>query len=137
MDHQKLFEAALAARDRAYAPYSGFFVGAAVLCESGKVYTGCNVENASFGATVCAERAAVCAAVSAGERRIVAVAVAGGRGGESAGVCTPCGICRQTLAEFCEEGTPIVILGEDGPCVRTLGELLALSFGRADMEGKA
>lgn len=137
MDYQELFDLACRARERAYAPYSGFFVGAAVLCESGKVYTGANVENASFGATVCAERSAVCAAVSAGERRIMAVAVAGGRSGEPVGECTPCGICRQTLAEFCEEQTPVVLYGEDGPCVRTLGELLAFSFSRKDMEDKA
>jgi cytidine deaminase len=84
----------LAARNHAYAPYSNFNVGAAVLTASGDIYAGCNVENASYGLTICAERAAVCAAVAAGHKSIVAVAVA------TAGGHSPCGACRQVLSEF-------------------------------------
>ncbi|HHV51540.1 MAG TPA: cytidine deaminase [Candidatus Avimonas sp.] len=91
----KLVELAQKARLYSYSPYSGFAVGAALLAESGKIYTGANCENASFGATICAERAALASAISAGERCFTAIAVAAGDK-----PVTPCGICRQTLAEF-------------------------------------
>ena len=97
MDAQQrraLVEAALAARSLAYAPYSKFLVGAAVLTESGAIYAGCNVENASYGLTICAERVALCSAVAAGHRTLAAMAVATSGGG------TPCGACRQFAAEF-------------------------------------
>ena len=92
--YQQLVEAALEARGRAYAPYSDFLVGAAVLATGDELYSGCNVENASYGLTICAERVAACAAVSAGRQQIRAVAVA------AEGGVTPCGACRQFLAEF-------------------------------------
>ena len=91
-----LIESARAVRDAAYAPYSGFRVGAAVLSESGKIYVGCNVENASFGATLCAERAAIAQMVASGEHRIVTVAVFV----DAAEPAMPCGICRQWIAEL-------------------------------------
>lgn len=119
----RLVADAQAARANAYCPYSGFAVGAALLAESGKVYTGANCENASFGATICAERAALCSAISAGERRFSALAVAAGEQPISL-----CGICRQMLAEF---GDIIVLCaaGQEGNFIRTtLSELLPDAF---------
>ena len=124
MTDQELFALADEARKSAYAPYSHYTVGAALLCASGKVYTGINIENASFGATNCAERTAVFSAVAAGERDFVAIAVAGGRAGETAGNCTPCGICRQVLSEFCHPDCKVIL--KSGTL--TLGELLPMSF---------
>ncbi|ADU27173.1 cytidine deaminase [Ethanoligenens harbinense] len=114
---------ARAVRENAYAPYSHFRVGAALLTRSGYVYTGCNVENVSFGATVCAERAAVFAAVAAGERDFVALALAAGED------VTPCGICRQVLAEFSSDGSlPIYCAGPEEVRTFTLAELLPQAF---------
>ena len=121
---------------RAYAPYSRFQVGAAVLAESGRIYGGANVENASFGATVCAERNAVFAAVLAGERRLRAVAVCGGRDGVVTDFCPPCGICRQVLREFCDPKTFRVLLVKSATEVRELSleRLLPESFGPESLE---
>ena len=129
MQHDELFSLAEQARERAYAPYSHYTVGAALLCASGSVYTGVNIENASFGATNCAERTAIFSAVAAGERDFVAIAVAGGRRGEASGDCTPCGICRQVLAEFGKPDLAVVL--KDG--AHTLGELLPLSFTESQL----
>jgi cytidine deaminase len=104
MDLVRLVTLAEEARTRAYAPYSKFYVGAAVLASSGRIYTGCNVENATYGATICAERAAVCAMVTAGETKLSAVAVFT----DAEIPATPCGICRQVLAEFAEDAFVIV-----------------------------
>lgn len=121
-----LASAARAARRRAYAPYSGFRVGAAVLA-GGRVHAGSNVENASYGLTLCAERTAVAAAAGAGARRIEAVAVASG----TAEPTPPCGMCLQTLAEFAGPSLPVALLGARGARVETtLGELLPRAFGR-------
>lgn len=103
MDIEKLRQEAIQAKQHAYAPYSGFRVGAAVLGDDGRIHVGANVECASYGGTICAERAAVAAAVSAGARRILAVAVSG----DTPQALTPCGICRQVLAEFAEPETPV------------------------------
>ena len=126
-----LIEQAEAAREQAYAPYSGFCVGAALLAASGRVYTGCNVENAAFSPSVCAERTAFVKAVSEGEREFEAIAVVGGSEGEEPdAVCPPCGVCRQVMAEFCDPESFIICL-KDGEAIRTclLKELLPLSFG--------
>jgi cytidine deaminase len=123
--HRALWKAARQARRRAYAPYSKFLVGAAVLAGSGKVYTGCNVENASYGLTCCAERTAIFKAVAAGERRLRAVAIA--LDAPDAGA--PCGACRQVIFEFGPDAD--VVLGTlRGPArVERAGDLLPAAFG--------
>jgi len=123
--HEKLFEMACAARENAYAPYSKFKVGACILTESGKTFTGCNFENASYGATICAERCAASCAVAAGERRFMAVAIAANT------AAWPCGICRQVLREFaCGPEMPVIVGPYDGEfTAKTLEELLPESFG--------
>ena len=123
MMDKELLEAALVARERAYAPYSKFLVGAAVRAESGKIYTGCNVENASYGLTVCAERNALFSAVGAGERKFTALCVVG----DTQEPISPCGACRQVMAEF---KVPCIILANlKGDAKEyTLEELLPLSF---------
>ena len=100
MDGKKLIETAKAARKNAYSPYSRFSVGAALLTKSGKIYTGCNIENATFSPTVCAERTAFAKAISEGEREFVAIAIVGGYDDDRS-VCYPCGVCRQFMSEFC------------------------------------
>lgn len=125
---EALVRRAWEARQAAYAPYSRFAVGAAVLAESGRIFAGCNVENAVFGATLCAERVAVGQAVVSGERRIVAVAVVA----DSEEFTTPCGTCRQVLAEF---GTAVVLVDNGkGRALFALDELLPRAFSRAQME---
>ena len=127
----ELVTRAQGARERAYAPYSRFKVGAAVLAESGRIYEGANVENASYPAGMCAERNAIGAAVCGGERRLVALAVCGGPEGEPAGYCPPCGICRQAMREFCDPADFRVIEARapGDYRVHTLDALLPESFG--------
>lgn len=117
------------AMEKAYAPYSGFKVGAALLTKNGKVFTGCNIENASFSPTICAERTAVAKAVSEGERAFAAIAVVGGKDGVITGICPPCGVCRQVLSEFCDGEMP-VYLGKGKGEFETvaLKDLLPLGF---------
>ena len=117
------------AMENAYAPYSGFRVGAALLTKSGKVYTGCNIENASFSPTICAERTAIAKAVSEGEREFMAIAVVGGKDGNISGICPPCGVCRQVLREFCSPDFPIYLGKGNGAFdTVTLKDLLPLGF---------
>ena len=118
-----LIAAATAVREKAYARYSGYQVGAALRTTSGKIFTGCNVENASYGLTQCAERSAVTAAVAAGERTFTALALVLPAGG------MPCGACRQVLAEFCET-LPILIVNADDPSQRVETDLKDLLPGR-------
>ena len=124
---EKLKEKALEARAHAYAVYSGYTVGAAVLGASGAIYAGCNVENASYGLTMCAERNAVFAAVAAGEKKLRAILIVGPQDGEKP---YPCGACRQVLAEFAESpDMPILVAAPDGGCeTYTLGDLLPHGF---------
>lgn len=139
MREEELIALADGAREHAYAPYSGFAVGAALLCGDGTVFLGSNVENASYPVTCCAERSALVAAVSAGKRAFRAIAVMGGKNGEAPhSFCTPCGICRQALAEFCRADFPVYLSdGRETRCY-SLGELLPASFSAeamADGEG--
>lgn len=124
---QNLTDAAMNARANAYAPYSGYSVGAALRTGSGRIYTGCNVENASFSLTVCAERSAVFQAIAAGERSFRTLAIIGGRDIDEAKSkpCIPCGACLQVLAEFCGNDFPILLA--DG--VHMLSEFLPKRFG--------
>lgn len=130
MDYKELVKAASEARNASYSPYSNFAVGAALLGASGKVYKGCNVENAAYPATNCAERTAFFAAVAEGERVFRAIAIIGGAKGESpTEYCYPCGICRQVMGEFCNaEFQIIVALSEDDYKVFTLEEMLPHGF---------
>ena len=120
MDELELLETAREAVDRSYAPYSEYYVGAALATTDGTVYTGCNVENANYSNSVHAEELALSKAVEDGHREFEAVAVSSDR---RDGV-TPCGMCRQSLSEFCEEAFRVVCEGDDGPVTYTLGELL-------------
>ncbi len=130
----ELRDAAIAAMMRAYAPYSDFFVGAALLTKSGRIYTGCNIENSSYSATCCAERTALFAAVASGEREFEAIAIAGGHHGKLEGVCNPCGVCRQALTEFCEPAFPVLLVTAEGYEEHTLGELFPGFF--TNLNGK-
>ena len=123
----ELVTLAIKAREKAYAPYSGYKVGAALKTKSGKIYLGCNIENASFSPTVCAERTAVFKAVSEGEREFEAIAVTGGKE-EIADFAPPCGVCRQIMSEFCKEDFKIILYNGKEEKVYTLKELLPLSF---------
>lgn len=124
-----LIKKALEAREHSYAPYSNFAVGAALLCADGSIYTGANIENASFTPTVCAERVAFFSAVHDGHRDFTAVAIAGGKTGcESDGHCPPCGVCRQVMSEFCKGDFQIILVGKKEPLVLTLDELMPYRF---------
>jgi len=118
-----LIDAARAAAERAYCRYSGYAVGAAVESESGRIFSGCNVENASYGATMCAERSAIFALVAAGERRIARVCVFAPR----EPLAMPCGLCRQVIAEFCRDA-PVLVVGPSGVLVRSFAALLPEAF---------
>ena len=129
MDKQGLVDLAVRAMGNAYAPYSGYKVGAALLTGSGKMYLGCNIENASYSPTNCAERTAFFKAVSEGERDFSAIAIVGGKDGVISDTFPPCGVCRQVMAEFCDPETFAIILGKSGGYEEyTLKELLPLGF---------
>lgn len=133
---QKLIQAALAARETAYAPYSHYTVGAALLTAEGDIYPGGNIENASYGASNCAERTAFFKAVSEGRRKFLAIAVAGGmEGGEPVDYAYPCGICRQVMQEFTGDDFRIyVVKSETDYKEYRLGELLPFGFGGASIQ---
>lgn len=132
LNEKKLIELAHKARKRAYTPYSHFQVGAALVTKQGKVYPGCNIENASYTPSNCAERTAFFKAVSEGEREFAAIAVVGGpEGTEGKETCSPCGVCRQVMREFCapEEFRILLEDGKGGILNYSLAELLPLGFG--------
>lgn len=129
MTNVELIQKAKEAAEKAYVPYSGFKVGAALLTKEGRLYLGCNIENASYSPTNCAERTAFFKAVSEGEREFDKIAIVGGKDGSFSDYCTPCGVCRQVMSEFCKEDFTI-ILGKEGNEYKalTLDELLPYSF---------
>ena len=131
LNYKLLLEKAYEGRKNAYAPYSKFKVGAAVLMENGKIYTGCNIENASYGATNCAERTAIFKAISEGNRKIRAIAIVGADDEYT----YPCGICRQVIAEFADKNTEI-ILGKKSLeyIVKTLAEILPGAFTKEALQ---
>lgn len=129
MDDLKLISLAKQAAKNAYAPYSNFTVGAALLCKNGSVYTGCNIENVAFSPTNCAERTAFFKAISEGERHFVKIAIIGGKKLNFENYCYPCGVCRQVMSEFCDKDFEI-ILGKNGDeyITKTLEQILPLNF---------
>ena len=136
MQAQQLIRAAFAARRFAYTPYSHFKVGAALLAQNGQVFTGCNIESASYSPTNCAERTALFKAVSEGVTAFSAIAIVGSREGEVNRIVTsPCGVCRQALFEFCgPDLTVIMARSEEDYLETTLGELLPYGFGPKNLE---
>ena len=131
MTPEKLCELAKEAMTHSYSPYSGYKVGAALLCKDGTVYTGCNIENAAYTPTVCAERAAIFKAVYDGHRDFAAIAVCGGKDGVITGRFPPCGVCRQVMGEFCGDDFLIYMVGPDGYETAALAQLLPYSFRAA------
>ena len=130
MDYKNLVKTALDYRERAYAPYSNFKVGAAALFESGNVYGGCNIENASFGATNCAERTAIFTGVASGETKIKVIAIAG----STEEYTYPCGICRQVLCEFADgDAAVILVKNEDDYIVKTMEEVMPGAFRKENI----
>ncbi len=128
MDSDKLMELAKAAAKNSYSPYSGFSVGAALLCSDGSVYTGCNVENVSFSATNCAERTAVFSAIADGKRSFVKIAVAAFQKDGSMLLTPPCGVCRQVLCEFCGKDLDVILTDGKEIIEKKLGSLMPLAF---------
>ena len=133
MNYEELIKAAIEARELAYSPYSQYKVGASLLCTHGKIYKGCNVENASYGETVCAERVAILKAISDGERDFSAIAIVGGKD-ELCSYAYPCGACRQVMSEFCQPDFKIVLFDGENEEIHTLGELFPHSFKSDSMK---
>ena len=133
MTPEKLCELAKEAMTHSYSPYSGYKVGAALLCKDGAVYTGCNIENAAYTPTICAERTAIFKAVYDGQRAFAAIAVCGGKDGVITGRFPPCGVCRQVMREFCSDDFKVYLVTPEGYQETTLGQLLPESFSICDM----
>ncbi|MBQ2810192.1 MAG: cytidine deaminase [Clostridia bacterium] len=129
IDYEVLCERAILARESAYAPYSGFKVGASLLTGSGKIYSGCNVENSSFGATICAERVAFGSAMADNERDFCAIAIVGALDGRDLDFTPPCGICLQVMSELCDEDFEVILINSlYEHKIYKLGELLPNGF---------
>jgi cytidine deaminase len=128
-----LVEAAVKALDRSYSPYSNFKVGAALLSKSGKVYTGANIESASFTPTVCAERVAFFSAIHSGETEFLKIAIVGGKNGVIDAFCPPCGVCRQVMTEFCDSRFEIILFDGTDYKVTSLGYLMPDSFTKSNI----
>ena len=135
MNNKELVKAAFDAMGKAYAPYSGYTVGAALLSKSGTLYTGCNVESASYSPTNCAERTAFFKAISEGERDFSKIAIVGGKQGNVTDIFMPCGVCRQVMAEFCDDDFEIIVaLTPDDFKSFTLKELLPFGFSKNNIK---
>ncbi len=136
MSEKELVDLAKKAAENAYVPYSHHTVGAALLCKNGRVYLGCNIENAAYSPTNCAERTAFFKAISEGEREFEAIAVVGGYELDFADYFAPCGVCRQVMAEFCDMKTFKVIFGKNGDEFKafTLEEILPFGFSPKDLK---
>lgn len=135
MNNKELVKAAFDAMQKAYAPYSCYKVGAALLSKSGTVYSGCNVENAAYGPTNCAERTAFFKAVSEGKREFAKIAIVGGKDGVVTDLFMPCGVCRQVMAEFCDGDFEVIVArSTDDFSVFTLSELLPFGFSKSNIE---
>lgn len=134
MDKKDLFILAKEAMKNSYAPYSNYNVGAALICKNGNVYKGCNIENASYSLTNCAERTALFSAIANGEKEFAAICIVGGKNGEISDYAMPCGACRQALSEFCNEKFKVYIgINEDNIKEYTLSELLPYSFNKSKL----
>ncbi|MCR5668095.1 MAG: cytidine deaminase [Lachnospiraceae bacterium] len=129
MNNEELLTFARHAMQMSYSPYSNCKVGAALLAKNGKVYEGCNIENAAYGPTMCAERTAIFKAVSEGVTEFEKIAIVGGKNGVEDGLYPPCGVCRQVMREFCSLDFPVILGKKDGFVETTLEELLPYSFG--------
>jgi len=127
-DYKRLMTLANEMRNRSYVPYSHYRVGAVLVGKSGKEYTGCNLENAAYSPSICAERTAFAKAVSEGEREFKCIAIVGGREGEVSKDCSPCGVCRQVMAEFCDENFEVILGTPDDFKVYKFSEILPLTF---------
>lgn len=135
MNNKELVKIAFDAMQKAYAPYSNYKVGAALLTESNKVYTGCNIENAAYGPTNCAERTAFFKAISEGEQSFSKIAIVGGKNGVVTDMFMPCGVCRQVMAEFCDGDFEIIVAkSQDDFKVFTLKELLPFGFSKNNVK---
>lgn len=132
MEPKKLCQLAIEAMGHAYVPYSGYKVGAALLCADGTVYQGCNIENAAYSPTNCAERTAIFKAVYDGHRDFTAIAVCGGKDGVITGAFPPCGVCRQVMREFCKDDFLIYLVKESGYETVTLAQLLPFGFNAGE-----
>jgi len=130
---EELFKMAEEARKNAYAPYSNYQVGAALVAKNGKIFTGCNIESATLTPTVCAERTAIFKAISEGERAFAKIAIAGGKKGETSDSCAPCGVCRQVLAEFCDEDFAVILNSPEGVKEYRFGDLLPGMFTKEEL----
>ena len=133
---RELIRRAMQMQQKAYTPYSHFKVGAALLAKNGNIYGGCNIENAAYTPTNCAERTAFFKAVSEGEREFAAIAIVGGPDGEIKDYCPPCGVCRQVMMEFCSPKKFYIVLArsEEDYWIYTLEEIMPMGFGPGDLE---
>ena len=129
MDNKKMLVAAVSAMNKSNSPYSKFKVGAALLCKNGKIYTGCNIENASYSETICAERVALFEAVKNGEREFESICIVGSKNGKILNFCYPCGACRQVLSEFCYGSLKVLLFNGNEFKTIALDDLLPNSFG--------